>query len=155
VTVSAGDRLEVEDLATRYNLAIDLGDPAGWVACYTPDAEFEIVAVGARTAACRPLAPGCWRGETELLAFATGVAGVMPCRHWSYNRLLSPASDGLTGADLEGDGLEGDGLTSVSYMNVYYLDAPPQTRLITGVMRDRLVRTEDGWRFASRRITFD
>ena len=40
-------------------------------------------------------------------------------------------------------------------MNVYYLDAPPESRLITGVMRDRLARTGAGWRFASRRITFD
>src|ERR1700761_9366139 len=137
---STEDRLAIEDLAPRYNLAIDLGDPAGWVSCYTPDGEFEIVAVGARTAARRPLAPGCWRGEGELMAFATTVAGAEPCRHWSYNRLLSQA---------------GAGLESVSYMNVYYLDFPPHAQLITGIMRDRLVRTEAGWRFASRRITFD
>jgi hypothetical protein len=63
-----------------------------------------------------------------------------PCRHWSYNRLLTSADDSLE---------------SVSYMNVYYLDAPPESRLITGVMRDRLARTGADWRFASRRITFD
>jgi hypothetical protein len=133
-------RLEIEDLAARYNLAVDLGDPAGWVSCFLPDGEFEIVAVGARTAAVRSLVPGCWRGEAELMEFATTVAGSVPCRHWSYNRLLTPA---------------GDSLESVSYMNVYYLDAPPESRLITGVMRDRLARTGADWRFASRRITFD
>ena len=74
------------------------------------------------------------------MEFAMTVAGSMPCRHWSYNRLLTPA---------------GDSLESVSYMNVYYLDAPPESRLITGVMRDRLAWTGAGWRFASRRITFD
>jgi hypothetical protein len=140
MTADVASRLEIEDLAARYNLAIDLGDPVGWVSCFRPDGEFQIVAVGPRTAAVRPLSPGCWRGAAELMEFATTVAGSTPCRHWSYNRLLTPA---------------GDGLESVSYMNVYCLDAPPETRLITGVMRDRLARTEEGWRFAYRRITFD
>ena len=40
-------------------------------------------------------------------------------------------------------------------MNVYYLDEPPESRLITGVIRDRLARTGADWRFASRRIPFD
>jgi SnoaL-like domain len=140
MTTDLASRLEIEDLAARYNLAVDFGDPAGWVSCFRPDGEFEIVAVGPRTAAVRSLVPGCWRGEAELTEFATTVAGSLPCRHWSHNRLLTPASDGLE---------------SVSYMNVYYLDAPPESRLITGVMRDRLARTGEGWRFASRRITFD
>jgi len=140
MTIDIASRLEIEDLAARYNLAVDLGDPAGWVSCFLPDGEFEIVAVGARTAAVRSLVPGCWRGEAELMEFAMTVAGSMPCRHWSYNRLLTP---------------DGAGLESVSYMNVYYLDAPPESRLITGLMRDRLARTGAGWRFASRRITFD
>lgn len=140
MTTDTASRLEIEDLAARYNLAIDLGDPAGWVSCFLPDGEFEIVAVGARTAAVRSLVPGCWRGQTELMEFATTVAGGMPCRHWSYNRRLTP---------------DGDSLESVSYMNVYYLDAPPESRLITGVMRDRLVRAGADWRFACRRITFD
>jgi hypothetical protein len=140
MTTDIASRLEIEDLAARYNLAIDLGDPGGWVSCFVPDGEFEIVAVGPRTAAVRGLAPGCWRGEAVLTKFATTVAGSAPCRHWSYNRLLTQADAGLE---------------SVSYMNVYYLDAPPEARLITGVMRDRLARTDAGWRFASRRITFD
>ena len=140
MTADIASRLEIEDLAARYNQAIDLGDPVGWVSCFLPDGEFQIVAVGPRTAAVRSLVPGCWRGEAELMALATTVAGVMPCRHWSCNRLLTPA---------------GAGLESVSYMNVYYLDAPPETRLITGVMRDRLARSGASWRFACRRITFD
>lgn len=140
MTTDIVSRLEIEDLSARYNLAVDLGDPAGWVSCFLPDGEFEITAVGPRTAASRALVPGRWRGEAELTEFARTIATGAPCRHWSYNRLLTPA-----GIDLE----------SVSYMNVYYLDAPPETRLITGIMRDRLTPTEAGWRFASRRITFD
>jgi len=45
------------------------------------DGKFEIIAVGPRTAATRGLVPGCWRGEAELMQFATTVAGIMPCRH--------------------------------------------------------------------------
>ena len=140
MTIDTRDRLEIEDLAARYNQAIDLGDPVGWVACFLPEGEFEITEVGPRTAARRQLAPGRWRGEAELTLFAGTVAGVLPCRHWAYNRVLTPA---------------GDGIDSVSYMNVYYLDFPPGDQLITGIMRDHLVRVDIGWRFASRRITFD
>ncbi len=140
MTIETRDRLEIEDLAARYNLAIDLGDPAGWVASFLSDGEFEIAEVGPRTGTRRQLAVGRWRGMAELTLFAQTVAGVLPCRHWSYNRVLTPA---------------GDGLDSVSYMNVYYLDFPPGDQLITGIMRDHLVRVDVGWRFARRKITFD
>lgn len=33
MTIDIASRLEIEDLAARYNLAVDLGDPAGWVSC--------------------------------------------------------------------------------------------------------------------------
>lgn len=140
MTTDIASRLEIEDLAARYNLAIDLGDPVAWVSCFLPDGELEIVAVGPRTAAASTLVPGRWRGEAKLMEFATTIAGRTPFRHWSHNRVLTP---------------DGASLESVSYMNVYYLDAPPERRLITGVMRDRLARTDEGWRFLSRRITFD
>jgi hypothetical protein len=47
MTIPITDRLEIEDLAARYNLAVDLGDPAGWVSCFLPDAEFAIGALSA------------------------------------------------------------------------------------------------------------
>jgi hypothetical protein len=139
-TITTADRLEIDELAARYNLAIDLGDPAGWVACFSPDGELAIGEVGPRAAANFGLAEGRWRGPAELLAFATAVTSGRRFRHWSYNRVLTAA---------------GDGIESVSYMNVYYLDQPAGQQLATGIMRDRLIETGGGWHYASRRISFD
>lgn len=139
-TITTADRLEIDELAARYNLAIDLGDPAGWVACFSPDGELAIGEVGPWAAANFGLEQGRWRGPRELLAFATAVTSGRRFRHWSHNRVLTAASDGIE---------------SVSYMNVYYLDQPAGQQLATGIMRDRLIQGDGGWRFARRHITFD
>ena len=128
--IPVADQLEIEDLAARYNLAIDLGDPDGWVACYTEDGEFAITTVGSWTAATFGLAPGRWRGRSALLEFAVAISGTRNARHWSANRVLTPV---------------GDGLDAVSYMNICYLGRPADDRLLTGIMRDHLRRSADGW----------
>jgi hypothetical protein len=140
MTISTADRLEIEDLAARYNLAIDLGDPAGWVSCFAPGGEFAIENVGPWSASALGLAPGRWSGEAELMAFASRVTSGRRVRHWSANRLLTPADGGVA---------------AVSYMNICYPDLPSADRLLTGIMRDRLVHNDAGWRFAWRRIEFD
>lgn len=140
--ITAEDRLEIDELASRYNQAIDLGDPAGWVECFLADGEFRIESVGLWTASAHNLSTGTWRGTTQLTAFAEVTTTRGPFRHWSYNRVLTPVSDGIG---------------AISYMNVYYLQAPPEKQLVTGVMRDLLRKPEPGgrWHFASRRISFD
>jgi hypothetical protein len=140
MTITADDRLQIEELAARYNLAIDLGDAKAWVSCFSADGEFAITKVGPFSGTVLGLAEGRWRGAGELRAFATAVTSGRSFRHWSYNRVLTIASGGID---------------SISYMNVHYLDRPPPEQLVTGIMRDRLVQDNAEWRFASRRIEFD
>ncbi|HUB39973.1 MAG TPA: nuclear transport factor 2 family protein [Streptosporangiaceae bacterium] len=138
--ITIADRLEIEDLAARYNLAIDLGDADSWVSCFCAGGELIIDKTGEWSSSVLGLAEGRWRGASELHGFAAGLATGPQFRHWSYNRVLTPADGGIE---------------SVSYMNVYYLQLPAGDQLLTGVMRDRLVHGETGWKFASRRIEFD
>jgi hypothetical protein len=51
--IGYGNRLTTEALAARYNLAIDLRDAAGSVACFTSDGEFAIDEVGPWTESAR------------------------------------------------------------------------------------------------------
>jgi len=140
MTITTEDRLQIEDLAARYNQAIDLGDPDSWVSCFSTEGELVVGRVGSFSAGVLGLAEGRWHGADELHAFATAVTTERQFRHWSYNRVLTATADGIN---------------SVSYMNVYYLDLSPGDQLLTGIMRDRLVKDDAGWRFASRRIEFD
>ena len=75
-------------------LAIDLGDAAGWVACFTPDGEFAIDGAGAWTESVHDIKVGASRGEAELLAFAQHVVSGPRVRHWSGNRVLTGGRDG-------------------------------------------------------------
>ena len=111
MTISTEDRLQIEDLAARYNQAIDLSDPDGWVSCFSADGELVIGRVGSFSAGVLGLAEGRWRGPAELHDFATATAS-RQFRHWSCNRVLASTAAGIT---------------SVSYMNVYYLGLPPAT----------------------------
>jgi hypothetical protein len=140
MTTPIEDQMDIENLAARYNQAIDLGNPQTWVDCFMPNGEFSIVEVGPWSSSVRNLEVGTWRGHSELLAFATRVAAGGLQRHWSTNRLLT---------------LDGDEIDSISYMTILYLDTSDASGLLTGIMRDRLVKLNGHWRFQTRHITFD
>ena len=42
--VSTADQLEIQELVSRYNVAIDRSDVDGWLACFTEDGSFQGVA---------------------------------------------------------------------------------------------------------------
>ena len=128
--VSPHDQLEIQDLVTRYNYAIDRGDVETWVGCFTEDGAFEGV-LGRR------------EGREALHAFATelstGPEGerFRPMRHWTTNFVI--------------DYDEG---TGTARMRADHLLVRP-TRdgvelLLLAVYRDRLRRGDDGWRFSER-----
>lgn len=60
-TLSAGDRLEIHDLLARYAWSLDTGDEAGFVGCFTSDAELVWDVFDE---------PGAWRGSAALQRFA-------------------------------------------------------------------------------------
>ena len=79
--LSSEDRLEIMDLAARYNHAIDFGDAGAWAATFTADGTFEM--------------PGrSLSGAAELEAFAKQAqAGT---RHWTNNLLIEGDGDHAT-----------------------------------------------------------
>ena len=61
VTVTNDDRVEIRDLISRYNKAIDTGDADGYANTFTPDGQFIGIV-------------GTFNGRDELRAFAAAYA---------------------------------------------------------------------------------
>ncbi len=84
MALSIEDRLDIQDLAARYNTAIDSGDAEAWAATFTPDGTFES---GGRT----------HQGTEALTAFARGFADRMAgARHWNNNMIIEGDGDQAT-----------------------------------------------------------
>jgi uncharacterized protein (TIGR02246 family) len=82
--LTTDDRLAIQDLAARYNTAIDSGNGDAWAATFTPDGTFES---GGRT----------HQGTDALAAFAKGFAERMAgTRHWNNNLLIEGDGDQAT-----------------------------------------------------------
>ena len=81
MALSLEDRLDIQELAARYNTAIDGGDAEGWAATFTSDGTFES---GGRT----------HQGTEALTAFAKGFAERMAgARHWNNNMIIEGDGD--------------------------------------------------------------
>ncbi|MCK9487784.1 MAG: nuclear transport factor 2 family protein [Dehalococcoidia bacterium] len=84
MTLTLADRLDIQDLAARYNTAIDSGDARAWAATFTSDGTFES---GGHT----------HQGTDALAAFATGFAERMAgTRHWNNNLIIQGDGDQAT-----------------------------------------------------------
>lgn len=137
-TLTAQDHEDIRQLLARYNLAIDLGDIDAWVGCFTPDGVFECLGLpeGAITG-------GRHEGADALRAYGHGHLGQNKgrARHWNWNLLIEP---------------DGEGAAMTSYLNAYSAGQGKSAKLrATGIYRDKLVRVDGQWRFASRQITID
>lgn len=154
--VSALDQLEIQELVTRYNHAIDRGDVDAWVECFTPDGAFEGIF-------------GRIEGRAALHAFATALATgpegerFRPMRHWTTNFVID--LDGEGGGDPSGD-RGGSGIGDHARMRADHLLVRPTRAgvelLLLAVYRDRLRRGggggagggddrgDGGWRFSER-----
>ena len=122
--LSTEDRLEIMDLAARYNHAIDFGDAGAWAATFTADGSFEM--------------PGrALSGAAELEAFAKQFAETQSgTRHWTNNLLI------------EGDG---DRATLRCYLCLQKNGSgEPVT---TGFYTDELRKVDGHWRFAARKVS--
>ena len=123
------DRLEIDDLLTRYATALDAGDWDRWASCFTPDAFLDYSAVG-----------GIKGRLPEVRDWLARVMKMFPVRqHIVANRSVT---------------IEGDTATSLSYvfnpMGVGEPGGAIQLFFEGAAYRDRLVRTADGWRIAER-----
>ena len=48
-----------------------------------------------------------------------------------------------------------EGADGSCYLSLYNTGTRPQTLMVTGIYRDKLVKTSDGWRFKSRAVEVD
>lgn len=122
------DRIEIDDLLTRYATGLDGKDWELWASCFTPDAHIDYTGAGGIKGSLAEVKR--WLSEvmanfpmTQHLVTNKDVridGDVATCRSCLFNPMGVPDGDGMM-VFLEG-----------------------------GYYRDRLVRTADGWRIAER-----
>lgn len=138
MAVNADDAEAIRQLLARYNYAIDLGDPEGWAACFTPDGAFECIGVPEGS----PFG-GRYEGTDKLVAYAkTHYATAKGhARHWNWN------------LEIEVDGDTASMRCYLLAMSVGRGKMPAAGG--SGIYRDRLRRTDGRWRFEERVVTMD
>ena len=138
MSLQAHDYEEIRQLLARYNLAIDFGHIDDWVETFVPEGKFSCVGLPEDA----PLG-GTHEGKDALRSYAESHFGVNQgrARHWNWNLVI------------EGNG---DTATMQCYLNAYSAGQGESALFrVTGVYRDRLSRTESGWKFVEREVTID
>ncbi len=123
------DRLEIQDLFTRYCYAIDDHDWQALDEMFTPDARIDYTATGG--------AAGTLPEMKEWLAGALGACGMS--QHMVSLPYLAISGDSATSRMILFNPMmmeDAEGKQSTFFCGVWY--------------HDRLVRTADGWRIAER-----
>lgn len=138
MSLTSSDHEEIRQLLARYNFAIDFGEIDSWVQTFTSNGVFSCLGMPEGA----PLG-GTHRGADALRAYAETHFSINQgrARHWNWNLLI------------EGDN---DSATMQCYLNAYSAGQGDTALFrVTGVYRDRMVRTDDGWRFIEREVTID
>ena len=138
MALTAQDHEDIRQLLARYNHGIDLGDLEMFVSTFTPDGVFEVLGLSPDL----PLS-GRHQGHDELRELGSVHYGIFRgrARHWNWNLLI--------------DG-EHDEATMTCYLAAFAAGQGDSATLrSTGIYRDRLRRTPDGWRFTERVVTMD
>ena len=129
MALSVDDRLEIRELAARYNHALDVWDTERWVDCFTEDGRFD---GGPKLQAS---------GRDELVAFVDRLRERgRPAQHWTNSPII------------EGDG---DAATMRIYLLVVNLsDEPGEGARIgpLGTYENELVRVDGAWKFKRRSL---
>ncbi len=122
------DRIEIDDLLTRYATALDAKDWDLFATCFTPDAFIDYTSAGG----IKGHLPAVRQWLTEVMA------GFPMTQHLITNRAVRLEGDTATCRSclFNPMGLPDDGKLMVFFDGAYY--------------RDKLVRTPDGWRIAER-----
>jgi len=123
------DRIEIDDLLTRYTTAIDTQDWTLLDTCFTPDAKVDYVSSG-------------------------GIAGSYPeVRQWLEKALaiFKATVHAISNSEITLNGDTARGKTLVSNpMAIEKPDGTLQIFTVYAYYHDELIRTEAGWRIASR-----
>src|SRR3984893_17407289 len=80
--LSAQDFVEIQQLYTKYNWALDSGDAEGYASTFTPDGVFNNNV-----------------GHDAIVKFANTFHGGMGThvKHWNTNLMITPTAEGATG----------------------------------------------------------
>ena len=134
MALSAEDRFAIQDLYTRYNTSVDAVDGDTWASCFTEDGSYVPASGSARGQALT--------GRAELAAFGNDLSRrfTHPSRHWTTNLVLEEA---------------GETVKATCYGLLLDVSEPTPRPTSSIVYHDELVRTDDGWRFHTRRPTRD
>lgn len=130
--LSSDDFIAIQQLYARYNHSLDSGDPTTFADCFTADGVFAGSAGNATT------------GTEALRAFAEAFKTNMKgrARHWTNNLVVTPTDGGAAGS---------------CYLALLRPteEGKPLAIGVTGIYRDDLVKSNDGWKFARRAVTPD
>ena len=122
----ADDYIEIQQLYARYAHAVDLdADGEVWADTFTPDGSYGDVV-----------------GREALIEYARmrrtrGLLDGPNMRHWNSQLVITPTAEGA------------DGTCFLLLVSVGNRQDPPQL-LATMIYQDKLVKTENGWRFKQR-----
>jgi len=123
------DRIEIDDLLTRYATGVDRKEWNLWESCFMPDAHIDYTAFGGTKGGVKEVR--AWLEET--------MAGFPMTQHLVTNREVH---------------VDGDTATARSGfynpMAVPNGDGPPRLFFCGGWYHDKLVRTPAGWRIQER-----
>ncbi len=136
--LSTEDRMAIQQLAARYNHAIDSGDGAAYAGTFVEDGVLDAGQL-------------VLEGRGALEQFASAFPGSVHCpRHVATSLLIDADGDG------DGDG-DCKGAVLLAYVQMYALvgDPPRQTITASGTYTDSLVKLDEGWRFVRRTFTAD
>lgn len=128
MALSAEDQLAIQNLYAHYNHCIDSGRCDDWAATFTSNGVFNG-------------GGGSFSGPEQLSGFAKGFATNLPkARHWTNNLYI------------EGDG---NSATGTCYLQLHNVSKEKPGLITTGIYKDKLEKTSNGWRFAERSVVPD
>ena len=118
--LSAQDFVDIQQLYTKYNWALDSGDAEGYASTFTPDGVFNNNV-----------------GHDAIVKFANTFHGGMGAhvKHWNTNLMITPSADGATGQ---------------VYLVLVDFGTKPASIATSANYSDELVKTPQGWRFKKR-----
>ena len=139
-SISVSDRVQIQDLISRYSHTWDSKDAGGWSDLFVKDGIWANYFAGKKNKSLES-------GE-ERLAFAEELQGSfrdrgIVTRHHQTNTLLKKKEDGS---------IEGKTVFSVIWQ---HHDEPVPKLMHSGIYRDIYVKTDEGWKFRIREVRFD
>ncbi len=129
-TISLEDKFAIMELITRYNHAVDGGDPDGVAACFAADGTFQ-----GRS--------GYFSGSNELRKLGMTVTPSLLPRHIVSNILIRVRAGERDAADIK------------SHLLFYEVTPSGFNFKTSGVYTDVVVKTGKEWKFRSRLMTLD